>query len=131
MNKEWNELIEKAKSNLNSRDVSSFVNSGNYSCAILTSKGNVYCGVNISSMLLKTTAEKSAITNMISNGENDITKIVVINELEELVSPIIEAILYIAELDLDLNNVLTLKKDKEIKLSELLPDWWGTIRIAR
>ena len=38
MNNEWNDLIKRAKSKLNFGEISSFIDSGNYSCAILTEK---------------------------------------------------------------------------------------------
>lgn len=131
MDKEWNELLKKAKEQLDTGEISSFINSGNYSCALMTDKGKIYYGVNIDAPLLKMSAERAAITNMISNGESKIKKIIVINELEEIVSPIDDAIIYMMELELDLNEVLTVKNNKAIKMLELLPDWWGTFRLNR
>ena len=131
MNNEWNDLIKRAKSKLNFGEISSFIDSGNYSCAILTDKGKIYCGVNINAPLLKMSAERAAITNMISNGEKNIVKIIVINELEEIVLPIEDTLTYLMELELNLSNISTIKNDKEIKMIDLLPDWWGTFRISR
>ena len=76
-------------------------------------------------------AERAAITNMISNGEKNIVKIIVINELEEIVLPIEDTLTYLMELELNLSNISTIKNDKEIKMIDLLPDWWGTFRISR
>ena len=41
----FKELMNKAKSHLNSHNISEFLDCGTYSCAIMTDKGNVYCGI--------------------------------------------------------------------------------------
>jgi len=131
MDKEWNLLLEKAKKNLSNQETTSFINTGNYSCALMTDKGNVYTGTNIYSTTIRLSAEQSAITAMLNNGEKRITRLLVINELEEIISPLVDTFLYLTELELDLNNILTINKKKEIRMIELIPDYYGTFRIAR
>ena len=129
--KEWNLMIAKAKHNLNASDVSNFLSCGTYSCVVLTEKGNVYSGININSNLQNISAEKAALSNMVSNGETKVKKILVMNELEETILPIDDLFMCLIELNIDLNKVLIFSKDQEYKMNDLVPDWWGTFRISR
>ncbi len=129
--KNWNLLMDKAKKNLNSHSVSDYMECGSYSCAIMTDKGNVYSGINIESSLQGISAEKAAISNMLSNGETKITKLLVMNELEECILPIDDTYLYLMELGIDLDSISVFLKNEEVKMIELVPDWVGTFRIVR
>lgn len=131
MNDEWNTLFLEAKKRLISKEISSFITSGTYSCAIKTKRGNIYTGINVlTTSKLSNTAEVNAILNMINNNETTITKIIVLNELDEIIIPCEEAIKSLLELDINPDEIEILTENKNvIKLSEILPDWWGTLRI--
>ena len=132
MQKEWLEMFEKARRIISPKEVSPFITFVNHSCAILTSFKNIYTSVNISSSLdISSTAEKNAITQMLNNGEYKIKKILLLNELEEVILPSQDCFECLVELCDNVNDIeiLTDLNDfKTIKLSELLPDWWGTLR---
>ena len=132
MQKEWLEMFEKARRIISPKEVSPFITYGNHSCAILTSSKNIYTSVNIlSSLDISSTAEKNAITQMLNNGEHKIEKMLLLNELEEIILPSQDCFEYLVELCDDVNDIeiLTdLNNFKSIKLSELLPNWWGTFR---
>lgn len=67
------ELFEIAKSKYNPRRISSFIEAGGVSAAILTESNNVYTGVCIdTSCSLGMCAERNAIANMITNGVENI-----------------------------------------------------------
>ena len=73
----FKELYERAKSKNNPRKISTFIEAGEVSAAILTEQGNVYTGVCIDTACsLGMCAERNAIANMITNGESKITKLV-------------------------------------------------------
>lgn len=61
------------------RKISPFINAGGVAAALITKKGNIYKGVCIDTACsLGMCAERNAIANMITNGENSIDKIVVV-----------------------------------------------------
>ena len=65
------ELYQIAKSKLNPRTISPFIEAGDVSAAILTNNGNIYTGVCIdTSCWLGMCAERNAIANMTTNGES-------------------------------------------------------------
>lgn len=66
----WDELYEKVKNVRNSRDVSGMINAGGVGATILTDGHNIYTGICIDTACsLGMCAERNAIANMITNGE--------------------------------------------------------------
>ena len=129
----WNELCGKAKNVRNSRDVSKMINAGGVGAAILTKNHHIYTGVCIdTSCSLGMCAERNAIANMITNGENEILKLVCIDSHGEVASPCGACREYLMQLSKDSKDIEILmdEKDKKIaKLEELIPDWWGYDRV--
>ena len=132
MEKIWNELFDNAKNKLNAKEVSDFVYTGNNACAILTSKNNIFVGNSITSnSSLDCSAEKSALVEMLNNNEYAISKMVIVNELEEIIMPSLKTLENLLELGTELSEVeilVSLEKNKVVKLNTLLPSWWGTYR---
>ena len=134
MERIWSTLIKTAKEKINSREINPFIEYGNNSCAILTDSNNIYSGVSIASnSTINTSAEKSAIVSMINNGENKIIKMVILNELEEIIPPSIECLDYLLELSPSYGTaeVLINENGESKKIIDLLPDWWGTYRNSK
>lgn len=130
MEKTWSNLTKKAKVLLNTKEISEFIKTGSYACAIETDKNNIYTGINIySNDNMCISAEEQAITSMISNNEKNIIRIIVLNELEEYIIPSEKAINYIMKLNIDPEKIeVLIDENKIIKLKELLPDWYGTYK---
>ena len=106
---QWKELYDKAAEKLAPRAVSPFIEAGGVAAAILTAAGNVYTGVCIdTACTLGMCAERSAIANMITNGESRIVRLVsVMGDLEILADA---------------------ETGKTVRLRELMPHWWGAER---
>lgn len=132
MDKIWLNLYKEAKNKLQTREVSPFIESGTYSCALLTKNNKIFTGISVlSNTGLNITAEKSAIISMLNNNEKNITKMVILNELEETITPSIECFTYLSELsdiEDDIEVLVNINKGIVKKVSELLPNWWGTFR---
>ena len=128
----WKNLYDCAKKKIFSEEISSYISYGNTVCTIL-SNNKIYSGVNINShSKFKSSAEKNAIIEMLNNGEAKIEKMVIINELEEIIKPCKECIELITSLDLDYKDIevlISLNPLKVVTLEELLPNWWGTFRL--
>ena len=133
MEKIWNELYDNAKKMLGYREVSNFLNCGGYSCAIYTDDKKIITGISINAdTKLSLCAERNAIIKMISQGSNYIDKIVILNELEEVVMPCRECLLYLMQFkksNSDIEILIDFKNKKVERLSDLLPDWYGTVRL--
>lgn len=129
----WEELYEKAKNVRNPRDISGMISAGGVGAAILTRNHNIYTGVCIdTASSLGMCAERNAIANMITNGENEIIKLVCIDSRGNVGSPCGACREYLMQLSKNSKNIEILKNmdTKEIvTLEELIPDWWGYKRV--
>ena len=75
----WRKLYEAAKAALHERRISDYVTCGEVSAAILSASGTIYTGVCVDTCsTLGICAERNAIFNMITNGEQEIAKVLAI-----------------------------------------------------
>ena len=75
----WNELYNAALAVQNARKISDYVTCGEVAAAILSSTGKIYTGVCIDTCsTLGICAERNAVFNMITNGENKISKVLAV-----------------------------------------------------
>ncbi len=115
-------------------NISPFINSGYITCVIESSKGNIYYGTNIvTGSKIAMCAEKSAISSMVSNQDYIIKKMVLVNELGELLLPCENCLEYLLDFsDPEGFEVLTsAEKEKTANIHDLLPDYWGTFRTSK
>jgi cytidine deaminase len=118
------ELIAKAKSVLNPRQLSMDNSAGDVACALLSSKGNIYLGVCIDTGSgMGFCAEHSAIAAMITAGESSIAKIVAVWGENTVLPPCGRCREFIYEIDesnWECTDVI-LGVDQVVRLKELLP----------
>ncbi len=75
----WHELYKAAKAVQNDRKISDYIEAGGVAAAVLSARGNIYTGVCIDTCsTLGICAERNAIFNMITNGEQEIEKVLAI-----------------------------------------------------
>ena len=133
VNTVWEELIEKANKVRNKREVSGMVSAGQVSATILTKDHNIYTGVCIdTASSLGMCAERNAIANMITNGENEIIKLVCIDSKGNVGYPCGACREYLMQLSKSSKDIEILKNidtHEIIKLEELIPNWWGYDRL--
>lgn len=129
----WEELYDKAKNIRGDREVSGMISAGCVGAAILTKGHNIYTGVCIdTASSLGMCAERNAIANMLTNGENEIVKLVCIDSKGNIGFPCGACREYLMQLSKNSKNIEILKdKDNNeiIKLEELIPYWWGYDRV--
>ena len=126
----WEELLEKAKTVNNSRDVSGLISGGQVSAAILTKNHNIYTGVCIDTPCsLGICAERNAIANMITNNDNEIIKLICIDSEGNTLQPCGACREYLMQLSKTSKDIEILLNGKIVKLKELLPDWWAYDRV--
>ena len=79
MDKKWNKLYEAAKAVLKPREVSKIIDAGGVAAAVESISGKIYVGVCVdTACTLGICAERNAIFNMITNGENAIRRVIAI-----------------------------------------------------
>ena len=69
----WSEMLSAAKAVRNERRISDYVTAGEVSAAVLSRSGKIYTGVCVDTCsTLGICAERSAIFQMLTNGEQEI-----------------------------------------------------------
>lgn len=125
----WNKLYGEAKKVLNPRKVSEWVEADGVAAAIETDSGNIYTGVCVDcACTLGVCAERNAIFNMITNGENKIRRVIAVNWDGKTMSPCgacRELMTQLApEHYREIEVMLDYEKGEVVTLGELTPRWW-------
>lgn len=129
MEKVWEDLYKAAKNVQNPREVSERIYAGGVAAAIEASSGKIYTGVCVdTSCTLGICAERNAIFNMITNGDNEVERVIAImsdgktgapcGACRELMTQLMPKSYQHVEIMLDY------KKEKVVTLGELTPEWW-------
>ena len=75
----WKKLYESAKSVMNARKISNYVSAGEVGAAILSKSGRIYTGICVDTCsTLGICAERNAVFNMLTNGEQEIDKVIAV-----------------------------------------------------
>ena len=126
----WNEMLDAAKSVFNARKISDYVTCGEVSAAVLSKSGKIYTGVCIDTCsTLGICAERNAIFNMITNGEQEIDKVICImpdghaggapcGACRELMVQLMPKEYGEIEIMMDFDS------GRIMKMNELCPEWW-------
>lgn len=129
MEKIWTELYEAAKRVLDPRNVSDIIEAGGVAAAIESVSGKIYVGVCIdSACTLGICAERNAIFNMITNGENAIKRVIAVNWDGKAMPPCgtcRELMTQLMPKDYrDVQVMLDYENNRVVTLGELTPEWW-------
>ena len=129
----WDRLYIEAGKHLESRIVSPFVESGSVAAAILTESGKIFSGICFDTACsLGMCAERNAIGNMLTAGENHIRKLVGVMETGVLSWPCgscRELMMQLDEKAADIEILVDYYKHRTISLGKL-QKWWGKERWA-
>lgn len=125
----WEKMYKAAKAVQNEREISQYISAGSVSAAILSSSGKIYTGVCIDTCsTLGICAERNAIFNMITNGENEIIKVLAIMDDGKCGAPCGACRELMVQLMpkkyKDIEIMLDFTKQKTIKLGDITPKWW-------
>lgn len=124
----WDNLYLSARKVQYQRIISSSIEAGSVSAALLTENNNIYVGVCIDTACsLGMCAERNAIANMITNGENIIKQVLAINNVGDVIMPCGSCRELMMQLGHSSEEILVLcdyENKKSITLRELLPNWW-------
>lgn len=125
----WTKMYDSAKAVLNERRISEYVTCGEAAAAILSKSGKIYTGVCIDTCsTLGICAERNAIFNMITNGEQEIDKVLCILSDGSIASPCGACRELMVQLMpdkyKDIKVMLDYKTGRTITLGEITPEWW-------
>ena len=126
---EWDRLYAAAAAVRHERRISDYVTCGEVSAAILSGGGRIYTGVCVDTCsTLGICAERNAIFNMITNGEQEIKKVVAIlpdgssgapcGACRELMVQLMPKTYRGIEIMMDYG------RERVVTLGELTPEWW-------
>lgn len=129
MDIKWKKMYEAAKAVQNGREVSERIYAGGVVAAVESASGRIYVGVCVdTSCTLGICAERNAIFNMITNGEQDIKRVLAImpdgktgapcGACREFMTQMMPGRYHNIEIMLDYEN------ERIITLGELTPEWW-------
>ena len=125
----WDKMYIAARNVQCERKISSLIEAGGVSAAILTKKENIYVGVCIDTACsLGLCAERNAIANMITNGESDICRVIAIDQNGKAIPPCGACREFMIQLMPENYHSIEIMLDYENKkaftLGDITSNWW-------
>ena len=125
----WKEMFRAAKAVQNERKISEYIDAGGVAAAILSASGKIYTGVCVDTCsTLGICAERNAIFNMITNGEQEIKKVLAIMPNGKTGAPCGACRELMVQLMPDhygeIEVLIDFDKEEIIRLGEITPRWW-------
>lgn len=125
----WHKMHSAALAVQNDRKLSEYIQAGSVAAAVLSASGKIYTGVCVdTSCTLGICAERNAIFNMITNGEQEIKKVLAVmpeggngapcGACRELMVQLMPETYKQIEIMLDYENF------RVVTLGEITPEWW-------
>ena len=129
MTQEWQRLYDAAKAVLSPRRISEYVTCGEVSAAVESKSGKIYTGVCVDTCsTLGICAERSAIFQILANGEHEIRRVLAIlpdggtgapcGACRELMVQLMP------ETYGDIEIMMNFETGETITMRELTPHWW-------
>ena len=126
---QWDRLYAAAAAVRNERRISEYVTCGEVSAAILSGSGRIFTGICIDTCsTLGICAERNAIFNMVTNGEQKIEKVIAIlpdgssgapcGACRELMVQLMPGTYR------DIEIMMDYRKERTVTLGDLTPEWW-------
>ena len=125
----WTTLHEEAMKVIRPRAASRMIEAGGVAAAVESASGKIYVGVCVdTACTLGVCAERNAIFNMITHGENAIRRVIAIDSDGKAVSPCGACRELMTQLMpgeyTNIQIMLDYENEKTITLGELTPQWW-------
>mgnify|MGYP001068225446 FL=1 len=125
----WEKMYQAAKAVQNDRRISEYIEAGGVAAAVLSGSGKIYTGVCIDTCsTLGICAERNAIFNMITCGEQEIKRVIAIMPDGKSGAPCGACRELMVQLMPEGYKNIEILMDYEIKrvvtLGELTPEWW-------
>ncbi len=125
----WKDLYQAAKAVQNPREISERIYAGGVAAAIESESGKIYTGVCVdTSSSLGICAERNAMFNMITNGENAIRRVLAIMPDGKTGAPCGACREFMTQLMMgryhEVEIMIDYEQEKIMTLDQLAPEWW-------
>ena len=125
----WNKLYSSALAVQKGRQISKYVEAGGVAAAIESASGKIYTGVCVDTCsTLGICAERNAIFNMLTCGEDEIKRVLAIMPNGKTGAPCGACrelmVQLMPEKYMDIEIMLDYESGRTITLGELTPEWW-------
>ncbi|NLG04216.1 MAG: cytidine deaminase [Clostridia bacterium] len=123
---EWKRLYDIAMAKINPQQISESMYVGEVAAAVLTKSGNVYTGICIdTSSSLGMCAERNALSSMLTDGENEVVKILSVYKDGTVMPPCGACREFMMQLGTTAKEIQVLidNQGKSTNLSSLLPEY--------
>ncbi len=125
----WDELFNAARAVQKGRQVSRYVEAGGVAAAILSASGRIYTGVCVDTCsTLGICAERNAIFNMLTNGEQEIRRVLAVMPDGRTGAPCGACrelmVQLMPETYRDIEIMLDYESGRVVTLGDLTPEWW-------
>ena len=129
MEKIWEELHKAAMAVVRPREISRLMEAGGVAAAIESASGKIYVGVCVdTACTLGVCAERNALFNMITNGEDAIRRVIAVSRDGSAVPPCGACREFMAQLMpygyRDIEIMMDCAQNRVVTLGELTPQWW-------
>ena len=126
---DWDRLYQAAKAVQNGRRISAYMDAGGVAAAILSASGKIYTGVCVDTCsTLGICAERNAIFHMLTEGEQEIKKVLAIMPDGRTGAPCGACrelmVQLMPEAYKEIEVMLDYKAGRVVTLGELTPEWW-------
>ncbi len=125
----WEKMYQAAKAVQNDRRISEYIEAGGVAAAVLSGSGKIYTGVCIDTCsTLGICAERNAIFNMITCGEQEIKRVIAIMPDGKSGAPCGACrelmVQLMPEGYKDIEVLMDYESKRIVTLGELTPEWW-------
>lgn len=125
----WGDLCRAAEKVIRPREVSRTMEAGGVAAAVEGESGRIYVGVCVdTACTLGVCAERNAIFNMLTSGENAIRRVIAIDRNGKAMPPCGACREFMAQLMTEeyraVEVMLDCEKERVLTLGELTPEWW-------
>lgn len=129
MDATWQKMLDAAKSVQNDRKISEYIEAGCVAAAVLSDSGKIYTGVCIDTCsTLGICAERNAVFNMITCGEQSIKRVLALMPDGNTGAPCGACRELMMQLmpgkAKNVKIMLDLKSERIVTLDMLTPEWW-------
>ena len=129
MEKIWEEIHKAAMAVVRPREISRLMEAGGVAAAIESASGKIYVGVCVdTACTLGVCAERNALFNMITNGEDAIRRVIAVSRDGSAVPPCGACREFMAQLMpdgyRDIEIMMDCAQNRVVTLGELTPQWW-------
>ena len=129
MEKIWEDLHRAAVAVIRPREVSKMIEAGGVAAAVESASGKIYVGVCVdTACTLGVCAERNAIFNMITNGEDAIWRVIAVDRNGKAIAPCGACREFMAQLMPEdyrsIEIMVDYDKERVVTLGDLTPEWW-------